>query len=290
MTELTLENTATWSTRRPGATGRTRTSLSGSTRSTSCWAGIRHADRGEGGADRRREDRYLPRPRRAGGPDAYGAGGHRGRAGASHPDVRDRQPRLHRNVARRLAFRGDPAVVSDLYKPHELSYFIDDTACRYLFIDAEQVGKLARNRGQAARVAPTIIVRGPADIGAIAGKTKRHVVPFAGLAATATPAPPAHTRHSNDITYMFYSGGTTGTARASRISPTTSSWCPAAWQAVGILRRRRGVRNVEEILHARRVAGPLHPAAVGSHIVIVRDPPRPDVVLEALAEYKVTSG
>ena len=37
-----------------------------------------------------------------------------------------------------------PAVVSDLYKTHELLYFITDTAARVLFIDAEQTAKAHR--------------------------------------------------------------------------------------------------------------------------------------------------
>ena len=36
-----------------------------------------------------------------------------------------------------------PVVVSDLYKADGLKYFLTDTAARLLFIDAEQLGKLA---------------------------------------------------------------------------------------------------------------------------------------------------
>src|SRR5689334_3126176 len=35
-----------------------------------------------------------------------------------------------------------PAVVSDLYKPKDLLYFLTDTAARMLFIDSEQLPKL----------------------------------------------------------------------------------------------------------------------------------------------------
>lgn len=104
-----------------------------------------------------------------------------------------------------------PAVVSDQYKAPMLRYFLADTAAKALLVDAEQLDKLAELGGDLPPSLRHIIVRGPADrAGPSAG---RGIVTCAALLAggAATYAPLA--RHHNDIAYMFYSGGTTGTAK-----------------------------------------------------------------------------
>jgi benzoate-CoA ligase len=104
-----------------------------------------------------------------------------------------------------------PAVVSDLYKAPDLAYFICDTAARFLFIDAEQLGKLAEIAAALPASLETIIVRGDA---ALAPKLPgKKIISFGTIADGAAPAVAACPRHQNDVTYMFFSGGTTGTAK-----------------------------------------------------------------------------
>ena len=111
-----------------------------------------------------------------------------------------------------------PAVVSDLYKAPDLLYFLRDTAVRFLFIDADQLGKLAEIKGQLPASLQTVIVRGEVDA-AISHDTisarlaGRRVVPFAALRDSRAPVHPPCPRHRNDVAYMFYSGGTTGAAK-----------------------------------------------------------------------------
>ena len=111
-----------------------------------------------------------------------------------------------------------PAVVSDLYKAPDLLYFLRDTAVRFLFIDAEQLGKLAEIKGQLPASLQTVIVRGEADA-AISRDTisaelaGRRVLPFAAIWDSRAPVHPPCPRHRNDVAYMFFSGGTTGTAK-----------------------------------------------------------------------------
>lgn len=113
-----------------------------------------------------------------------------------------------------------PAVVSDLYKARELLYFLRDTAARLCFIDVEQWGKLMEIADDLPPSLQTIIVRGELPLPAFAGEggegdklVGRKVLAFAairnGYASTTRPRP----RHRNDVTYMFFSGGTTGTAK-----------------------------------------------------------------------------
>lgn len=182
-----------------------------------------------------------------------------------------------------------PAVVSDLYKTSDLLYFITDTACRFLFIDAEQVPKLAEIGTRLPASLRTVIVRGDADIGALADATRRNVVPFASLRSTAPTTAPSHQRHSNDITYMFYSGGTTGTAKGI----THLAWdfliVPARHGAMWEYKPDDVVYATSKKYFTHGVwPGLFIPLSHGATAVITRAPPRPDVVLEALAAYGVT--
>src|SRR5688572_15295215 len=106
---------------------------------------------------------------------------------------------------------GIPVVVSDLYKQRELLYFLADTGARLLFIDAEQVPKLIEVAGELPASLKTIVVRGEAPD--LTRHCPRQTVLALSAALSAAVPSEAHSRHSNDLTYMFYSGGTTGTAK-----------------------------------------------------------------------------
>ena len=53
-----------------------------------------------------------------------------------------------------------PIVVSDLYKPPDLLYFLADTSVHALFIDREQLPKLMEIRSELPPSPQTVIVRG----------------------------------------------------------------------------------------------------------------------------------
>lgn len=105
-----------------------------------------------------------------------------------------------------------PVVISDAYKAPNLLYFLRDTAAETLFIDVEQVEKLDEIADDLPWTLKTVIVRG-GDIGATPESGERVALTYGelveGLRADFPPVP----LHHNDVTYMFYSGGTTGTAK-----------------------------------------------------------------------------
>ncbi len=105
-----------------------------------------------------------------------------------------------------------PVVISDAYKAANLLYFLRDTAARTLFIDAEQTEKLAEIADEIPWTLKNVVVRG-ADTADAPESGDRHTLTFGemveGLPVTHMPVP----LHQNDVTYMFYSGGTTGTAK-----------------------------------------------------------------------------
>src|SRR5262249_54824152 len=105
-----------------------------------------------------------------------------------------------------------PAVVSDLYKARELLYFLRDTAARLCFMDAEQLTKPAEIAGELPSSLQAVIIRGEFDARLTGKLAGRKVLPFAAIRDARVPSTRPRLRHRNDVTYMFFSGGTTGTA------------------------------------------------------------------------------
>jgi benzoate-CoA ligase len=180
-----------------------------------------------------------------------------------------------------------PVVVSDLYKQKDLLYFLTDTAVRLLVIDSEQVPKLAEVGDSLPLSLKTIVVRG--DAGHLAKHCpNQSVVALNDALATAQPAP-AHLRHPNDVAYMFYSGGTTGTAKGIThlahdflLVPQRQGafWEYAADDVVFATSKKYFTHGLWP--------GVLIPLAYGATVVLDRRPPTPDVVLANLRTHNVT--
>ena len=105
-----------------------------------------------------------------------------------------------------------PVVVSDAYKAPNLLYFMRDTAALTLFIDIEQTEKLAEIADDIPWTVSNVIVRGD-DIGAAPEAGDRDTLTWAELVEGHPFTAPAVPLHRNDVAYMFYSGGTTGSAK-----------------------------------------------------------------------------
>ena len=105
-----------------------------------------------------------------------------------------------------------PVVISDAYKAPNLLYFLRDTAAQTLFIDSEQTEKLAEIADDIPWTLDSVIVRG-AHTAATPDAGDREILTYnelvEGHPETCAPVP----LHQNDVTYMFYSGGTTGAAK-----------------------------------------------------------------------------
>jgi benzoate-CoA ligase len=105
-----------------------------------------------------------------------------------------------------------PVVISDAYKAPNLLYFLRDTAAQSLFIDSEQTEKLAEIADEIPWTLDHVIVRGT-DMAAAPETGDRETLTYdellEGQPETSAPIP----LHKNDVTYMFYSGGTTGPAK-----------------------------------------------------------------------------
>jgi len=180
-----------------------------------------------------------------------------------------------------------PVVVSDLYKPNELLYFLTDTAVRLLFVDSEQAPKLAEIADRLPSSLKTIVVRGEA--GDLAQRCpNQSVVTLKDALASARPVS-AHRRHPNDVAYMFYSGGTTGTAKG--ITHLAHDFL--------LVPRRQGAfweYAADDVVFATSKKyfthglwpGVLIPLAFGATVVLDRRPPTPDVVLATLRAQAVT--
>jgi benzoate-CoA ligase len=182
-----------------------------------------------------------------------------------------------------------PVMISDLYKAKDLAYFLADTAVRLLFIDVEQVPKLLDIASQLPTSLTTILVRGDVSADLAAQFPRRNVVPLHAALSMSTAAVAAHKRHANDLTYMFYSGGTTGTAKG--ITHLAHDFV--------LIPERQGrfwEYTAEDVVFATSKKyfthglwpGVLIPLYWGATVVLDRRPPTPDVVLTTLNERKVS--
>jgi benzoate-CoA ligase len=180
-----------------------------------------------------------------------------------------------------------PAVVSDLYKTRELLYFVTDTAARALFIDEEQLPKLREVEAELPPTLQTVIVRRATQtpLPSIAG---RKVVDARAVLAAQGEAP-APQRHANDVTYMFYSGGTTGTAKGIThlahdfmLVPARQGnfWEYGSGDIVFATSKKYFTHGIWP--------GLLIPLYWGATAVILRGPPTPETVIRMVTEHRVT--
>jgi benzoate-CoA ligase len=180
-----------------------------------------------------------------------------------------------------------PVVVSDLYKQPDLLYFLIDTAVTTLFIDSEQLPKLI---GSAADLPPSlksIVVRGDAA-DAQRACSSQSVTSLQDALTRAVPTQ-AHRRHANDVTYMFYSGGTTGTAKGITHLAHDFLIVPARHGALWEYGPDDVVYATSKKYFTHGIwPGLLIPLSWGATAVLDRRPPAPDVVLANMRAHGVT--
>jgi benzoate-CoA ligase len=193
-----------------------------------------------------------------------------------------------------------PAVVSDLYKARELLYFLRDTAARLCFIDAEQLDKLAEIASELPSSLQAVIIRGelpyPPPLagegreGALTGKLAgRKVLPFAAIRDARVPSTRPRLRHRNDVAYMFFSGGTTGTAKGITHLAHDFVLVPERHGRFWQYRETDVVFATSKKYFTHGLwPGLLIPLYWGATAVLMRRPPLPEPVLRTMADAKVT--
>ena len=181
-----------------------------------------------------------------------------------------------------------PAVVSDLYKAENLLYFIRDTSAKALYIDGAQLDKLLAIRNDLPETLKYVIVHDgtAADTGTPETVTVFESKPIIENASSAfVPLP----RHRNDVCYMFYSGGTTGTAKG--ITHLAHDFI--------LVPERQGAfweYTPQDIVHATSKKyfthglwpGVLIPLYWGATSVVSAFPPGPENVLDILSRHNIT--
>jgi len=177
-----------------------------------------------------------------------------------------------------------PVVVSDAYKASSLNYFLEDTGATHLVIDAEQWTKLEEIAADLPPTLKAVIRREDGKTPPVSIICSRPVFQLTALYDAQSPAFPPLERHRNDIAYMFYSGGTTGTAKG----------IPHLLEDFIQIPARHGAfweYSADDRVHATSKKyfthglwpGVLIPLAVSATAIISRKPPTPENLI-ALVE------
>ena len=182
-----------------------------------------------------------------------------------------------------------PVVVSDLYKSDNLLYFINDTASEALFIDEEQVQKLQSIEDKITLDLSSVIIRGDNMQISNLCSDNFQTIRFTTLIGNKNQVFDPVLCHRNDISYMFYSGGTTGPAKG--ITHLTHDFI--------IVPERHGEfwqYNDKDIVHATSKAyfthglwpGILIPLYWGATSVISRNSPNAENIFKIIERERVT--
>ena len=181
-----------------------------------------------------------------------------------------------------------PAVVSDLYKAENLLYFIRDTAAKALYIDGAQIDKLIAIKDELPSSLKCIIVHGgPATVSGMPETVGQFG--STSIIDSASPDFIPVPRHRNDVCYMFYSGGTTGTAKG--ITHLAHDFV--------LVPERQGAfweYGPDDIVHATSKKyfthglwpGVLIPLYWGATSAVSALPPSPENVLGFLSRHRIT--
>jgi benzoate-CoA ligase len=181
-----------------------------------------------------------------------------------------------------------PAVVSDLYKAENLLYFIRDTAAKALYIDGAQIDKLIAICDYLPETLKYVIIHGgsAADIDIRETVKAFECESIIGSAPSAFEAMP---RHRNDVCYMFYSGGTTGTAKGITHLAHDFILVPERQGAFWEYAPRDIVHATSKKYFTHGLwPGVLIPLYWGATSVISALPPSPENVLQILSRQKIT--
>ena len=180
-----------------------------------------------------------------------------------------------------------PVVISDLYKPKDLLYFLIDTAVIHLFVDSEQLPKLVEIAPELPSSLKTIVVRGELN-NATRHFPKRSIIALQNALSAPAPFEPQR-RHPNDVAYMFYSGGTTGTAKGITHLAHDFLLVPARHGALWEYGTGDVVFATSKKYFTHGIwPGLLIPLRFGATLVLDRRPPTPDVVMANLRTHGVT--
>lgn len=106
-----------------------------------------------------------------------------------------------------------PVSISDLYKTDQLVYFIRDTAAAAIYIDERQLAKLNEARDSLPTTLKLVIVNGLEGEHAPLGQSGPKLISWEALWDGQSGQFEAKLLHPHDMSYMFYSGGTTGTPK-----------------------------------------------------------------------------
>ena len=185
-----------------------------------------------------------------------------------------------------------PVAVADAYRAANLLYFIEDTGARVLAIDGEQVAKFNDIAADLPSSLSLVLVR-PVEgeeeseirIGQ-AGPARKNV--FKLLAESSDRFEPVPV-HKHDVAYMFYSGGTTGTAKGIPHFAQDFHIVPERQAAVWNTTANDATHATSKKFFSHGIwPGLLIPLYTGGRAVLTRKPPTPEHLIHLIETEKPT--
>jgi len=173
-----------------------------------------------------------------------------------------------------------PCWVSPLYKAPDILYFIEDSACKALFLDAAVWNNLIEVKHRLPATLKHIVVF--QTEGTVVGGSSYHDL-LEGMPEEFMP----FQKYVDDLSYLFYSGGTTGRAKCVVHTVRDFTWIPGTfiqfmeWEPTGLH------YDTSPKFHTHGLwPGLLMPLWNGATAILVSDKLAPDVVVATLEKHR----
>ncbi|MCS7143198.1 MAG: AMP-binding protein [Aigarchaeota archaeon] len=175
-----------------------------------------------------------------------------------------------------------PCWVSHLYKSHDIKYFIEDTACKVLFIDGKQAEKVNEIRHELPPTLKHIVVY-RADGNLSWARDYQELV--GNMPGEFQPLK----KHVDDFTYLFYSGGTTGRPKCIIHLVRDFTWIPYAFVNYMEWRPDDIHYDTSPKFHDHGIwPGAMIPMWNGATAILVSEPLTPKLVVDVIEKHKPT--
>lgn len=171
-----------------------------------------------------------------------------------------------------------PGWISPLYKSQDLTYFIQDTGCRALFIDIGSLDRLRKIQDDLPSTLKHVVVYGDTED---LGRSYSELID--SMPETFTP----YKKHVDDFSYLFYSGGTTGKSKCIVHTVRDFTWVAQSFVSFMEWKPEYIHYATSPKFHTHGIwPGILIPLWNGATALLVSDRPSPELIVQTVEKYR----